>query len=140
MAVLAFDSAQTRKYSLKRDTGENKTFFLLGGLNSKLSAYIHDHQTSFSVGAGGSNGQADVSINISERDRLAVKFGLRGWENFKDSKGKEVVFQRTKLGLNGLAPTDGLTDECLDSVKPYIAELATEILRDDVFTEADEKN
>jgi hypothetical protein len=139
--VTAFDVKQTREYSLKSDTGENPTKFLIGVLDSRLSCFLYDKTRVFEVNSNGASSPAtQVSIDLMQEKFNIVRFGLKGWSGFKDSSGVEVLFKTKPEDVHKVGIRQSATPECMDMIKPFISELAEQIVLDDTFSKAEEKN
>lgn len=136
----AFDVNQIRRYSLKGDTGENPTVFLLGVIDSRLFYFLRDRSKSFGLNTQGDDAPATINLELDQYSYKVVKYGLRGWENFEHADGSPVKFATRNESIPGVGPRTGLTDQALDFLKPYIKELAEEILKDNEVSEQDEKN
>ncbi len=139
--VIAFDSSEVRDYSLKEDKGEQKTIFKIGTLDTPLRLYLNDKLAKYRVSDGGSNEQTEVDINVNAMQLEAVRFGLRGWENFKDKAGQDVIFSTVSVAVPKIGNRDGVTDFLLKKLHPdWIAELGREILRQNEISEEVKKN
>lgn len=127
--IIPFDVSCIRNYSLKSDTSGEPTVFELGFLDARSSAYLQNEYTSVKI----VDGKPEVKINMASRDIEAVRLGLRGIRNFSiDYKAIEKTYP---FGKRKVA-----SDDTLDSIKPYLAELAEQIIKDSVLPEQDEKN
>ena len=125
--IQAFDVSETREYSLKADTSEPKTVFILGWLDSALQAHLNDSTVGFRANGKGPNSQADVRVNTNMRLREIVKFGVKGWKHFLDKNGQEIQLDFVSVPIARSGNRSGLSDRCLDLLKPYIPELAKQI-------------
>lgn len=92
----------------------------------------------------GQDAKADISFNSNTWNLEVVRFGLKGWENFRDKRGELIPFDvkthMISVGLKKCGPRIGLTDKALDLLKPYIAKLAKQIERDNWLDEDEVKN
>ena len=140
MALIAVDVNAVREYSLKCDEGDDKTVFQIGTLDAPLRAHIEDKGTSYAVNASApKDAPANVSMNMSGRSVEVVRFGLRGWRNFKDSSKKDVAFDRVSQAVPGIGNRNVASDVSLRALKmEWIKELAKEITGDNMI-EAEEK-
>ncbi len=139
--VPSFDKNKTVNYSLEADTGDVKTIFHLGVLDAKSEAHLN---TAYSVveyrntGAKDEHGDPKVDaiakIDKDGRDLETVALGLKAIDNFGAARltftEKIYPFGRRQI----------LTDDALDLVKPYVAELAKAIRDENQFTVDDSKN
>ena len=113
----------TKEYVLKNDT-ENPTIWIIGSLDSMTAAKIIS-------GAGRVEIKDGVPVfvasgNLADNDFLLVKYGLKGWKNFKID-GQEAQFETTKEKMLD-REIDVITDKTLSSIPLFaIHELAMEI-------------
>lgn len=124
MSVNAFDITKVEDYILKRDrTSDDPTIFHIGKLDITLRGYIEDMSKQFGIsGNGEAEASATVSMNLSKKDIEAVRFGIKGWDNFQNS-GVAVEF-KTESRPTKIGPRHGLADKLLNWLQPYIDELA----------------
>lgn len=91
------DINATRKFVSKLDPdANNPTVFHIGVLDPVLRAEIDDESSSYEMSSANPNEKAKVKLNWNKRQINAVKFGLRGMENFLDpqtNKPVEVKFE-----------------------------------------------
>jgi hypothetical protein len=141
MALIAVDVNAVREYSLKADVGDDKTVFQIGLLDAPLRAHIEDKGLSYSVNATSPrDSPADVKMNLNQRALEVVRFGLRGWKNFKDSQGRDVQFDRVSQAVPGLGNRYVVSDVSLRALEmDWIKELAGEISGDNAIDEAEKK-
>lgn len=126
--IKAIDVTETKEYTLKSDTVD-PTVWVIGVLDSLTRARIMDEQASIE-----SDGR--VNVNIRTLQIEAIRYGLKGWANFK-MKGLERVFKTVKDARN----IEIVSDESLKLLSPsVIGELANEILIENTFSEQDLKN
>lgn len=81
------------KSDLKLDAKERTTFsvsFLTADQQSKLRNGLYS--------VTGMGKQRKESLNTGSSDMEALKMGLKGWTNFKNEDGTEVVFDPKKVG------------------------------------------
>lgn len=81
MAIVGLSLAETWEFSLPEDN-ENPTVWILGMLDGLLMLRI-----------------ANTTQHILIED--AVRYGLKGWKNFKDIHGKEIIFKTKKVYTYG---------------------------------------
>lgn len=138
--VKAFDVTQTREYTLISDTGEDKTFFSLGVLDSQLHSFLIDKSRTFGISSSTGDSASTVNVNVEMQNYDIVRFALKGWRSFKDKDGTDLKFvtvsHHTPFGRN----YNVVSPVCMDYVKPYIQELAREIIKDNTVTKEDEKS
>ena len=124
--MIAVDPDEVRDYSLTKDTGESKVVFQLGVLDSLLRAYIDDKYYEVT--------KEDESVRLTDVQIHAkfvdfVRFGLRGWKNFRDRQGKEVEFAVEEIDVPGVGKRARVKDESLKRLTlGNILELGGQIL------------
>lgn len=75
------------------------TVFHLSALDVFLMGYIYDNA---SLLTGSQGGEAfDIKTRVNQTNIDAVRFGLRGFDNFVDAKGVGKRFGETKKVING---------------------------------------
>lgn len=91
------DINATRKYVSRLDPDkENPTVFHIGALDPVLRAEIDDESSSYEMSSTNPNDKARVKLNWNKRQITAIKFGLKGMDNFLDpqtDKPVEVKFE-----------------------------------------------
>jgi hypothetical protein len=101
------------------------TKFTIGAIDAFVSAYVLDRTLTFTENDAG--GVAIAQVKMGEANLEAVRFGLRGWENFKDDRGNDLPFataDRIVMGRKYVA----VTDDCLALLgQELVRELATSI-------------
>lgn len=113
------------------------TRWKLGTLDSRVYGYLRDITTEI---VQTDDGQASRRLAVNKMYREAVRFGLRGWENFKDHRGKEVERVTEEFTLGGKVYVV-LTDKVLDVIPgEVIAELGQAIRDGNEVTEDEAKN
>ena len=61
---------------------------------------------------------ADGDLAVTGKGlRLAIKYGLTGWENFVGDDGKDIPFSRAAVGRIPLADLSDIASEVLDRSK-----------------------
>lgn len=132
--IRAFNKDYVEEYSLKDDT-EPKTIFTIGVLNAFVRAHIDDAH--YSV-------DPVTNINdtrISDKYIDFVRFGLRGWSNFKDASGKDIEFKTEEKIINGLGKVQVVSDDCLNKLQlKELIELGFRIVTMNSVSEQDAKN
>ena len=133
-------------YAIKDEVSEhdpdkkNPTTYKLGVLDNRILAELEDGMTSFEIGSGGSGDSAKTTLAINRRAIEFFRFGVKGIENFQDSKGKPVKFETisvAKFGTNYnvVAPHIVQMHELF-----VIKEMAAKIRKYNRLTEEEEKN
>lgn len=126
MALKAYSLAQSREIQSTLDsafgTPEASTF-VLGAIDVFVNTAIFDKSLKFSSNDGGDVAQ----VMLNEMNLEMVRFGLKGWRNFKGVDGNDTPFQvsnRTVLGKTYQV----VSDDCLQMLGiELIRELAGEI-------------
>lgn len=140
--IYAIDSTATLEYSLQEDKGEERTVFLIAVVDPITRAHIEDLYLKWSINRGaGADGPATASFDKNKLDLDIVRFGLRGWRNFRKRDGSEVEFKTVSKGIQGLGPRSVISDECLRLFAPeWISELADAIRKAQRLDAEQEKN
>jgi len=96
MAPIAITPAATWDWQLPDDRADNgaidpqKTVFVLGALTAEQDAKIEDLGAELIVGDSGVSGgrlnRGTVTLQI-------LRYGLRGWRNFRDPEGNDVAWK-----------------------------------------------
>jgi hypothetical protein len=90
--LTGIDITATRKYISKLDPDkDNPTVFQIGSLDPALRAEIDDDSSSYEMSSTNPNDKAMVKLNWNKRQIKAIKFGLRGMENFLDPQTSKPV-------------------------------------------------
>ena len=111
MAIRAVTMDQVVDYVSKEDPAkgtpqeaDDATFFQLGTLSARMQAKVKDAATSFRAdpeSVDPKNPQMTAEFRPNESVILMVKFGLKGFRNFKDSNGNDVPFKTEQFHLGG---------------------------------------
>lgn len=113
--ITGIDLNQTINYISKLDEGSVKTVWKIGLLPTPVLSYCSSKFLN-------ENQSLDGMIEV-------VKFGLKGFENFKDKSGNNILFEQTARHL-GNRVFDVVTDNIINIIPmQIIAELGAEILR-----------
>jgi hypothetical protein len=84
-------------------------------------------------------GSVGVHTKLNHTNIEAVRFGLKGWKNFKDTHGNDIPFKTVKRHTNGRT-YHVVVDECLERLGIQdIRELGQEIKRRSEASRAEEK-
>lgn len=141
--IIAISTNDIIPYSLKSDTGgENGvTCFDLSPIDGVLLSAIEDSQTQFKVSGADENGSPDISINLHAKRVEMVRFGLKGWSNFKDATGQDVPFTLSKQPVGRVGVRPCVSPQSLMRLpKQVIDELAEKISEMSTVTKEQEKN
>ncbi|RLA87314.1 MAG: hypothetical protein DRG40_00700 [Deltaproteobacteria bacterium] len=135
MAIKALRLGETWEYVSKFDPDkENPTVWILGTLDSEVYSLLMDELAVYRVEGG--QPEPDMKLNYFERNLRTVQYGLKGWKNFKDEKGKEIPFETERRGKHEVVRADLVRRIPF----PVIQELAEEILKANTLTEEEAKN
>jgi len=131
---------ETLEYVLKGDT-EDSTTWTIGILDSLVKTRLTDIGMVYKYNPEApGDSLAESHMNIAEQDLEFVKFGLKGFKNFKQANGSEVAFKTEKKVLGNIE-YDVVSDDTLKFIpRMAITELAKKIAEENVITEAEEKN
>lgn len=128
---IALDPKSTFSYVLRDDRElpkEQQTVFELRGLTVAEEASVTD---SMILAHGGVE---ELSVRAGTHALTVLRFGLKGWSNFKNADGADVAFEVEK------GHPRHITDTCLDRLAPkHRQELMQAILDRGTVTE-DEGN
>lgn len=137
------DPDKITHYSLKGDDSESPVVFELGVLTPSIKARLNDIAMNWSVNTnGGPEEKGNVHSHLNQRNVEIVRWGLRGWKNFTDDKGKEVVFQSVATAAPGRHGTLNIASQrALDTLtSDTVDELARELVPQTIITALEEKN
>ena len=118
---------------------DGATVFKLGVLDVFLMGMIYDRSTKISRSVEDS-GEVAMHTSLNATNIETVRFGLRGWEHFRDAAGHDIAFKiekRIVMGRN----YDACSDDMLQLLGiRLIAELATAIKEASEVSKAEAKN
>lgn len=90
--LTGIDIDATRKYVSKLDPDTNNpTVFHIGVLDPVLRAEVDDEASSYEMSSSNPNDKAKVRLNWNKRQIMAVKFGLKGIDNFLDPQTNKPI-------------------------------------------------
>ena len=90
--ITGLDVTETRKYVSKYDPDKaNPTTFHIGLLDPMLRAEIDDESSSYEMSSQNPDDKAKVKLNWNKRQLTAIKFGLKGIDNFIDPQTKKAI-------------------------------------------------
>lgn len=118
---------------------EQRTTFHLRRLPTRLMLAL-DNLTSLTTGAGQEN---DVAVRLGDRQIVALRAGLCGWDNFADAEGKPIPFEMTRGRslISGVVVDDAAKESAIEWLRPeWAKELAGAITSGNTFTTGDAKN
>lgn len=127
MAVKALTLSAVATITSKTDEAygtPEATQFTIGALDAFVSSYMFDRTLSFSENDAGVQ---TAMVKMNEANIEGVRFGLKGWSNFKDDKGNDVEFKTVEKFVMG-RKFIVVSDECLALMDlPLLRELAVAI-------------
>ena len=131
---------ETIEYVLKSDK-KDPTIWIIGILDSLVKTRLADLGTIYRYNPEApKDSVAETRMNIAEQDFEFVKFGLKGFKNFKDTKGSEIVLKTEKKTI-GNTEYDIVSEDTLKVIpRAAITELAKKIAEENLFSEDEEKN
>jgi len=131
---------ETIEYVLKSDK-KDPTIWIIGILDSLVKTRLADLGTIYRYNPEApKDSVAETRMNIAEQDFEFVKFGLKGFKNFKDAKGSEIAFKTEKKTL-GNTEYDVVSDETIKYIpRIAITEIAKKIAEENIISEDEEKN
>ena len=127
------------EYDSSRGTPEATTF-TVGTLDSRIFGMLRDKAMVISSDPTNPDGDTETILKGNEVAFLFVQYGLKGWENFKDSKGNDIKFKTVKRthGEKSYTVADPELVKLIPGV--VITELAAEIRKSNDLEVAEEKN
>ena len=138
---VAFDETEVRDYSFPWDTDENKTVWKIGVLDTPLRAYLTDRLTDFSYGKGDMSAPADITLHQNIMYLEAIRYGIKGWENFKDKSGNDIPYLTEMISISKLGNRLGIKDFSLRKIRyEWIEDLGKEVMRLNKLDKEEEKN
>lgn len=141
MSLTAIDLGETLDYTSQFDTDkESPTIFKIGVLDSLIMSKISDSLTVYEVDMENPDKNPATRFNYSQRQIEVVRFGLKGWENFKDKQGKDVQFRTKSLNYAG-KNYEVVSDQSLSCLAfMLIQELAEVIFKQNRLSVEERKN
>jgi hypothetical protein len=140
--LTGIDINATRKLVSKLDPDTNNpTVFHIGVLDPVLRAEIDDESSSYEMSSTNPNDKAKVKLNWNKRQITAIKFGLKGIDNFLDpqtNKPVEVKFETIQYaGKMRQALPDRIISMFPNELRQ---ELSEAILNESKLTDDERKN
>ena len=104
---------------------DGATIFELGVLDVFLMGMIYDRSTS--ITRGGDSEDVGFQTKVNQTNIETVRFGLKGWRNFKSPTGGDIAFAAEQRFVNGRT-YQAVSDDCLNQLGiRLIREFAQEI-------------
>jgi hypothetical protein len=134
----AINPNYTENYSLREDEGDDKTVFTVGLIDSITRAFIDDKHLEMRD-ADGQTSFNDVALH--DKYLAFVRFGLKGWSNFKDAEGNDVPFMTEEVNFPRLGKRTVVSDEGLKRLElTAIVELGMKITSLNSTTSVEKKS
>jgi hypothetical protein len=133
--------SETEQFICKDDDPNSPTKWKLGVIDSLIMAEIQDLITLFEPdGSGRPDAPAKTKLCLNVVRAEAVRYGLKGWENFCDEVGSQIIFRTEKRNIGGKA-VDAVADELMRII-PFtiVSQLGDRILQKNRFSEEEAKN
>lgn len=93
MAITGLSKLETSEYISEKDPCENEekgaTIFILGVLDKETLGALKDSAQTMEL----VEGKQSMVLNTSSMLVKACRAGLKGWRNFKDETGKDIMFK-----------------------------------------------
>ena len=139
MALIGLSVAGTDSFQSSLDPAKGTpeaTVFTLGTLDVFITAHIIDRAMQFS----GQGEDTKIEFRNNQQNIDAVRFGLKGWANFKDAAGNDIPFKTLKRNVHGRDYTV-VSDDSLNALPlELIEELAGELRKKNTLTKDEAKN
>lgn len=143
MSLVGIRLNATREYQSKELDDNYGTpeavVFKLGTLSSRVLVLLRDAATKF-VPDPNDMTQVTAQFLPNHSAYETVRYGLRGWVNFRDVDGDDIPFNTLQRNVSGIS-MDAVDDETMDVIPiDLIRELAEAITEDNVLDEEASKN
>jgi hypothetical protein len=90
--LTGIDINSTRQHISKLDPDKNNpTVFHIGLLDPVLRAEVDDESSSYEMSSTNPNDKAKVRLNWNKRQIMAIKFGIKGMDNFLDPQTRKPM-------------------------------------------------
>jgi hypothetical protein len=140
--LTGIDVNSTRKYVSKMDPDqENPTMFHIGLLDPVLRAEVDDESSTYEMSSNNPNDKARVRLNWNKRQIMAIKFGLKGIDNFLDPQTNKPIDLRFDT-INYAGKSRNVIPDRIIAMFPseLRQELAEVILNESKLSEDEQKN
>ena len=129
MALYGVSLLETQDYISTHDSNKTEsdgaTVFVLGTLDLVTRFRLMD--SAFDMTQG--DGPARININRNMVNMEAVRFGLRGWRNFRNKDGEKELPFSTETDTVGGKPYVVVSKECMNAIPTnIILELGQKIM------------
>ncbi len=136
------DISSTREYVSKHDPDkDNPTIFHIGVMDPVLRAEIDDESSLYEMSSSNPDEKANVRLNWNKRQIKAIKFGLKGLDNFIDPQSGKPL----KLSFDTVRYAGKMRESVSDRIIAMFPnqlrqELAEVILEESKLSEDETKN
>ncbi len=140
--LTGIDINATRKYVSRLDPDKDSpTVFHIGLLDPALRAEVDDESSTYEMSSNNPNDKAKVRLNWNKRQITAIKFGLKGMDNFLDPQTNKPVELKFDT-IHYAGRMRNVVPERVIAMFPneLRQELAEAILNESRLTETEEKN
>jgi len=140
--LTGIDINSTRKHISKLDPDkENPTVFHVGLLDPVLRAEVDDESSSYEMSSTNPNDKAKVRLNWNKRQITAIKFGLKGMDNFLDPQTKKPMELKFETIHYAGKMRDVVPDRIIAMFPNELrTELSEVILNESMLSEGEQKN
>jgi hypothetical protein len=140
--LTGIDVNSTRKHVSKMDPDkDNPSVFHIGLLDPVLRAEVDDESSSYEMSSTNPNDKARVRLNWNKRQIMAIKFGLKGIDNFIDPQTNKPLDLRFDT-INYAGKSRNVIPDRVIAMFPneLRQELAEVILNESKLSEDEQKN
>ena len=140
--LTGIDINSTRKHISKLDPDkENPTVFHIGLLDPVLRAEVDDESSSYEMSSTNPNDKAKVRLNWNKRQITAIKFGLKGMDNFLDPQTRKPMELKFETIHYAGKMRDVVPDRIIAMFPNELrTELSEVILNESMLSEGEQKN
>jgi len=140
--LTGIDINSTRQHISKFDPDkENPTVFHIGLLDPVLRAEVDDESSSYEMSSTNPNDKAKVRLNWNKRQITAIKFGLKGMDNFLDPQTRKPMELKFETIHYAGKMRDVVPDRIIAMFPNELrTELSEVILNESMLSEGEQKN
>ena len=140
--LTGIDINSTRQHVSKLDQDkDNPTVFHIGLLDPVLRAEVDDESSSYEMSSTNPNDKAKVRLNWNKRQIMAIKFGLKGMDNFLDPQTRKPMELKFETIHYAGKMRDVVPDRIIAMFPNELrTELSEVILNESRLSEGEQKN
>ena len=140
--LTGIDINSTRQHISKLDLDkENPTVFHVGLLDPVLRAEVDDESSSYEMSSTNPNDKAKVRLNWNKRQITAIKFGLKGMDNFLDPQTRKPMELKFETIHYAGKMRDVVPDRIIAMFPNELrTELSEVILNESMLSDGEQKN